>query len=202
MEVTFELNGTNRTFECAPYETLLTLLRREGMVSVRFGSTSGETGASAVLIDGRLASSEVVLAAQASGHSVTTVESLNVDAALPPLQAAFAATGAMQSGYSVGAMVLGALALLESNPDPDEDAIRDMLSGILDRETAYVKPVIAIQQAAAVLRGEEAEPFRPLIVAPMTDGVHATDHDPDDPPPEGSPAVPRLVPSRLSLIHI
>ena len=93
-------------------------------------------------------------------------------------------------------MVLGALALLESNPDPDEDAIRDMLSGILDRETAYVKPVIAIQQAAAVLRGEEAEPFRPLIVAPMTDGVHATDHDPDDPPPEGSPAVPRLVPSR------
>ena len=196
MEVTFELNGTNRTFACAPYETLLTLLRREGMVSVRFGSTSGETGASAVLIDGRLASAEVVLAAQASGHSVTTVESLNVDADLHPIQAAFAATGAMQSGYSVGAMVLGALALLESNPDPDEDAIRDMLSGILDRETAYVKPVIAIQQAAAVLRGEEAEPFRPLIVAPMTDGVHATDHDPDDPPPEGSPAVPRLVPSR------
>ncbi len=196
MEVTFELNGTNRTVDCAPWETLLTLLRREGMVSVRFGSTSGETGASAVLFDGRLVSSEVVLAAQASGHSVTTVESLNVDADLHPIQAAFAVTGAMQSGYSVGAMVLGALALLESDPDPDENAIRDMLSGILDRETAYVKPVAAIQQAAAVMRGEEAEPFRPLIVAPMTDGVHATDHDPDDRPPEGSPAVPRLVPSR------
>jgi len=196
MEVTLELNGTRRTMECAPHETLLTVLRREGMVSVRFGSASGETGASAVLLDGRLASSEVVLAAQADGHSVTTVESLNVDSDLHPVQAAFAATGAMQSGYSVGAMVLGTLALLERDPDPDEEAIRDMLSGILDRETAYVKPVAAVQQAAAVLRGEEAEPFRPLLVTPMTDGVHATDHDPSDPPPPGSPAIPRVVPSR------
>ena len=167
MEVTFELNGTNRTVDCAPYETLLALLRREGMVSVRFGSTSGETGASAVLIDGRLASSEVVLAVQAGGHSVTTVESLNTDGDLHPIQAAFAATGAMQSGYSVGAMVLGTLALLEHDPNPDENAIRDMLSGILDRETAYVKPVAAIQQAAAVLRGEEVEPFRPLMITPI-----------------------------------
>ncbi len=196
MEITLELNGAPRTVECAPHETLLTVLRREGMVSVRFGSTSGETGASAVLLDGRLASSEVVLAAQADGHSVTTVESLNVDSDLHPVQAAFAATGAMQSGYSVGAMVLGTLALLERDPDPDEEAIRDMLSGILDRETAYVKPVAAIQQAAAVLRGEEAEPFRPLLVTPMTDGVHAVDHDPADPPPTGSPAIPRVVPSR------
>ena len=152
MEVSFELNGKDCTVECDPHETLLTVLRRQGMVSVRFGSTSGETGASAVLIDGQLASSEVVLAAQAGGHSVTTVESLNVEADLHPIQAAFAATGAMQSGYSVGAMVLGTLALLNRDSDPSEDAIRDMLSGILDRETAYVKPVAAIQQAAAVLR--------------------------------------------------
>ena len=164
MDVTLELNGASRTFNCAPHETLLALLRREGMVSVRFGSTSGETGASAVLIDGRLASSEVVLAAQADGHSITTVESLNTDSDLHPIQAAFAATGAMQSGYSASAMVLGTLALLDRDPNPDEDEIRDMLSGILDRETAYVKPVAAVQQAAAVLRGEQAEPFRPLMV--------------------------------------
>ena len=196
MEVTFELNGTNRTVDCAPYETLLALLRREGMVSVRFGSTSGETGASAVLIAGRLASSEVVLAVQAGGPSVTTVESLNTDGDLHPIQAAFAATGAMQSGYSVGAMVLGTLALLEHDPNPDENAIRDMLSGILDRETAYVKPVAAIQQAAAVLRGEEVEPFRPLMITPMTDGVNPIVLDPDDGPPIGSPAIPRVVPSK------
>lgn len=196
MEVTFELNGISRTIECAPHETLLTVLRREGMVSVRFGSNSGETGAAAVLIDGLLASSEVFLAAQAGGHSITTVESLNTEEALHPVQAAFAATGAMQSGYSVGAMVLGTLALLESDPEPSETSIRDMLSGILDRETAYVKPVAAIQQAAAVMRGEDAEPFRPLIVAPLTDGPNPVDPDPNDQPPDGSPAIPRVVPSR------
>ena len=196
MEITLELNGTSRTLRCQPHETLLTVLRREGMVSVRFGSTSGETGASAVLLDGLLASTEVVLAAQANGRSVTTVESLNVDDGLHPIQAAFAATGAMQSGYSTPAMILGALALLAENSNPDEEAIRDMLSGILDRETAYVKPVAAVQQAAAVLRGEQAEPFRPLLVAPMTDGVHAVEIDPTDEAPEASPAVPRVVPSR------
>ena len=196
MKITLELNETSRTIDCAVHESLLTVLRREGMASVRFGSNSGETGAGAVLLDGKLASSEVVLAAQANGHAVTTVESLNVDERLHPIQAAFAATGAMQSGYSLGAMVLGTLALLRTDPDPSEDTIRDMLSGILDRETAYGKPVAAVQQAAAVLRGEEAEPFRPLMVAPITDGIHPVDHDPDDPPPTGSPAVPRVVPSR------
>ncbi|SVA08358.1 uncharacterized protein METZ01_LOCUS61212, partial [marine metagenome] len=166
------------------------------MVSVRFGSASGETGAAAVLLDGRLASSEVILAAQADGHSVTTVESLNTDSSLHPIQAAFAATGAMQSGYSTPAMVLGTLALLEADPDPDDETIRDMLSGILDRETAYVKPVAAVRQAASVLRGAEAEPFRPLITEAMTDGRNPVDVDPADPAPEAPTAVPRLVPSR------
>ena len=116
MRFTIELNGQKREIDCEVHETLLTVLRREGMSSVRFGSSSGETGASAVLFDGRLASSEVILAAQADGHSVITLESLNTEASLHPVQAAFAATGAMQSGYSVGAMILGALQLLEENP--------------------------------------------------------------------------------------
>ena len=196
MEITLELNGVSRTLECQVHESLYRVLRREGMVSVRFGSASGETGASAVLLDGRLASSEVILAAQADGHSVTTVESLNTDSSLHPIQAAFAATGAMQSGYSTPAMVLGTLALLEADPDPDDETIRDMLSGILDRETAYVKPVAAVRQAASVLRGAEAEPFRPLITEAMTDGRNPVDVDPADPAPEAPTAVPRLVPSR------
>ena len=195
MKVSLRLNGVARKFECDVHDTLLTLLRREGMVSVRFGSTSGETGAAAVLIDGRLASSDVVLAAQADGHEVTTLESLNTARGLHPVQEAFATTGAMQSGYSVGAMILGTLALLEQDPDPDEDDIRDMLSGILDRETAYVKPVAAIRRAAALLRGEEVEPFAPLVLDPMTDGRNAVEVDPEDPAPDAPPAVPRLIPS-------
>jgi putative selenate reductase molybdopterin-binding subunit len=143
-----------------------------------------------------LASSDVILAAQADGHRVTTVEALNTERDLHPVQAAFAAVGAFQSGYSAGAMILGTQALLERDPDPGEADIRDMLSGILDRETAYVKPVEAVRRAAAVLRGEVAEPFAPIVLTPMTDGVHDVPYDASSEPPEAAPAVPRLIPSQ------
>ena len=136
--ITIELNGEPTTVSAQPHESLFKILRGLGMFSVKYGSATGETGAAAVLLDGSLVSSEVVLAVQADGHSVTTVESLNTESGLHPIQAAFATTGALQSGYSAGAMVLGTMALLERTPDPSEADIRDMLSGILDRETGYV----------------------------------------------------------------
>ena len=195
IDVTFELNGAPATVAVEPHHTLREALRRLGMFSVHYGSDSGETGAAAVLYDGRLASSDVILAASADGHSVTTVESLNVSPDLHPVQTAFVAVGAFQSGYSAGAMILGTLALLEENPDPSEDEIRDMLSGILDRETAYVKPVEAVKRAAAVLRGEDTEPFAPLVLEPLTDGYRPAPAAGGE-VPEASHAVPRLVPSR------
>ncbi len=195
MTVEFTLNDEPLAVECEPHETLLGVLRRLGMISVRYGSDTGETGASAVLVDGRLVNTDCMLAAQAGGHDVVTVEHLN-RAELHPIQAAFMATGAMQSGYSTPATILGTWALLQEDPDPSEEAIRDMLSGILDRETAYVKPVEAVRPAAAVMRGEGTDPFGPLVVPPMTDGRDPVEVDPDDPPPAASPAVPRLVPSR------
>ncbi|MYF43506.1 MAG: xanthine dehydrogenase, partial [Acidimicrobiaceae bacterium] len=170
IDVTFELNGSPVTVAVEPHHTLREALRNLGMFSVHYGSDSGETGAAAILYDGRLASSDVILAASADGHRVTTVESLNISPDLHPVQTAFVAVGAFQSGYSAGAMILGTMALLEEDPDPSEDEIRDMLSGILDRETAYVKPVEAVKRAAAVLRGEETEPFAPLVLEPLTDG--------------------------------
>ena len=196
MEIALELNGAPITVEAEPHESLRAVLRGLGMFSVHYGSDSGETGAAAVLFDGKLASADVITAAQADGHAVTTVESLNVSPELDPIQAAFAAVGAFQSGYSAGAMILGAKALLEADPDPAEADIRDMLSGILDRETAYAKPVEAVKRAAAVLRGDQPEPFGPLVLAPMTDGARPVAVDPDDPPPDAPISVPRLVPSR------
>ncbi|MGI9622882.1 MAG: molybdopterin-dependent oxidoreductase [Acidimicrobiales bacterium] len=195
MNLTLLINGESADIECEPFDTLLAVLRRQGLVSVRYGSDTGETGASAVLVDGRLVNTDCMLAAQAEGHEVMTVEALN-EPELHPIQAAFVATGAMQSGYSAPAMILGTLALLETNPDPSEAEIRDMLSGILDRETAYVKPVEAINRAAAVLRGEDTGAFGPLVIAPMTDGRNAATVSPDDVAPAASPAVPRLIPSR------
>ncbi len=196
MKVEFTLNGEHRAIECEPHANLRVILRRLGMMSVRFGSDTGETGAAAVLVDGKLISADVLLAAQVGGHSVVTVESLNESADLHPIQWAFAATGALQSGYSTPAMILGTLALIEGNPDPDEAAVRDMLAGILDRETAFVKPVEAVLRAAALMRGEQPSPFGPLILPPMTDGHTPVKVDPNEPPPNAAPAIPRLIPSR------
>ncbi len=188
IEVSITLNGAGRSIGCAPGETLLSVLRREGCFSVRYGSGTGETGAAAVLLDGRLVSADVMLAAQADGHEVTTAESLDAaDGELHPIQKAFVEAGALQSGYSAGAMVLAAKALLERDPDPSEAEIRDALSGILDRETGYVKVVAAVRRAAAALRGEDPPPLEPLIVERLAgrDGARV--------PPGVAPAVPRLV---------
>ncbi len=154
MNIHLTINGMPKTFTCAPGDTLLRVLRREGYFSVRFGSHSGETGASAVLLDGQLVNSDVMLAAQADGHTIETVEGMAQGISLHPIQQAFIRTGAIQSGYSTPAMILAAKALLARNPNPSVTEIRDALSGILDRETGYVKPVQAILEAAAMMRGE------------------------------------------------
>jgi putative selenate reductase molybdopterin-binding subunit len=194
MEINLNLNGEATTLVVKSSDTLLAALRGQGLVSVRYGSDTGETGAGAILLDGRLTNSDCLLAAQADGHDVMTLEALN-EAEMHPIQAAFVATGALQSGYSAPAMILGTFALLADNPDPSEAEIRDMLSGILDRETAYVKPVEAILRAAVLMRGDTPEPFVPLMVAPMTDGTNAVEVDPDDEPLDVAAAMPRVVPS-------
>lgn len=171
MKIELKVNGDDLTFVCEPHETLLAVLRREGFYSVRFGSDTGETGAAAVLVDGVLKSTDVMLAAQADGHEIETVEGLAPRGSLHPIQEAFVETGAIQSGYSTPAMILGAKALLASNPDPSEEEIRDTLSGILDRETGYVRPVQAVQRAAAMLRGEPVEEVGPAMIKPLTYGV-------------------------------
>lgn len=167
MEINVTINGVKKSFTCTPGDTLLRVLRQEGYYSVRFGSHTGETGASAVLLDGRLVNTDVMLAAQADGHTIETVEGLSNGLNLHPIQQAFIRTGAIQSGYSTPAMVLAAKALLEKNPNPTEVEVRDALSGILDRETGYVKPVQAVLEAAAVLRGEEPTTVEPNVVTPI-----------------------------------
>jgi putative selenate reductase molybdopterin-binding subunit len=167
MDIHVTINGVEKTFACQPGDTLMQVLRREGYYSVRFGSHTGETGAAAILLDGRLVSSEVLLAAQADGHTIETVEGLAHGTRLHPIQEAFIRTGAIQSGYSTPAMILAAKALLEKNPNPTEAEVRDALSGILDRETGYVKPVQAVLEAAAILRGEEPTKVEPNVLTPI-----------------------------------
>ena len=167
MNLTITLNGSERELTIQPGDTLLKVLRREGLFSVRFGSHTGEAGAAAVLVDGELVSADILLAAQVDGKTVETVESLSQGTNLHPIQEAFIRTGAIQSGYSTPAMILAAKALLERNPNPSETEVRDAFSGILDRETGYVKPVQAVLEAAAVLRGEPPTTVEPLVLTPV-----------------------------------
>lgn len=166
MPVTLHINGRDEDLYALNTDNLRDALRKAGYVSVRFGSHSGETGAAAILLDGRLLSADTLLVGQAVGHRLETVESLSTRVGqLHPLQQAFIETGAIQSGYSTPAMILAAKSLLDRNPDPTEVEVRDALSGVLCRETGYLKPVQAVLRAAAYLRGEEPPPFPgPVIV--------------------------------------
>ena len=167
MQINLTINDIDKTITCQPGDSLMRVLRREGYFSVRYGSETGETGAAAILIDGILVNADILLAAQADGHSIETVEGLAEGTKLHPIQEVFIRTGAIQSGYSTPATILAAKALLEKNPDPSEAEVRDALSGILDRESGYVKPVQAVLEAAAVLRGEEPTPIEPNVMTPV-----------------------------------
>jgi putative selenate reductase molybdopterin-binding subunit len=160
MEISLKINGRSETISALPTDNLRDALRAAGYFSVRYGSDDGATGASAILIDGQLVNSDTLLVGQAVGHTLETIEGLTERVGeLHPIQKAFIETGAIQSGYATPAMILATKALLDQNPNPDEIDVREAFSGILCRETGYVKPIQAALRAARYLRGEEVEPF-------------------------------------------
>ncbi len=157
MDVELRINGIIESLDVAANESLLSALRKEGYFSVKHGCETGDCGACAVLVDGVPRPACVTFAAQVGGCTLTTVESLSSASVLHPLQAAFAETGAVGCGFCSPGMILSAYALLKRNPSPAEEAVRDALSGHLCRCTGYARPVQAVLQAAAVMRGQHAE---------------------------------------------
>ncbi|MCS7011688.1 MAG: molybdopterin-dependent oxidoreductase, partial [Anaerolineales bacterium] len=162
MHVTLHINGKDYSLNCPPHTTLLTAIRQLGFHSVKFGDEHGYSGADTVLLDGRPVNAVVMLAAQAEGHRIVTLEALGEHpeqgwkqtGGLHPLQQAFIECGAIQCGYCTPAQILAAKALLDRNPSPTEAEVREAISGVLCRCTGYVKPVQAILRAAAIMRGE------------------------------------------------
>jgi len=153
--VTITLNGTRRTFEAEPQETLLHLLRdKAGLTGVKCGCELGECGACTVIYNGRAVNSCCVLAEQADGSDVVTIEGIGTAEHPHPLQQAFIDAGAIQCGFCTPGMILSAKALLDRNPHPDEDTIRAALSGNLCRCTGYSKIVEAIQLAVRRMEQE------------------------------------------------
>ncbi len=154
MELELRVNGVVEDLNTTPNESLLTLLRRNGYTSVKQGCETGECGACTVLVDDVPRTSCVMLAAQAGGCTLTTVEGLHTTNTLQPIQQAFIALGALQCGFCIPGMILSASALLKRTLEPTEDDVRDALSGNLCRCMGYEKPVQAVLRAASILRGE------------------------------------------------
>jgi len=144
------VNGRMYEVEVEPHRNLLSVIRNEvGLTGAKEGCDDSECGACMVLLDGRPANSCSVLAMQAAGRKVETVEGLATDGRLHPLQEAFLAEGGVQCGFCTPGMLMSAKALLDSNPKPTEAEVRRYLSGNLCRCTGYSGIVRAVLKAAA-----------------------------------------------------
>ena len=144
------VNGTPCDVEVPPYRLLLDCLRYDlGLTGTKEGCSVGVCGACAVLLDGKLISSCLTLALMADGCEVTTVEGLAGEEALHPVQQAFIECGGFQCGICTPGQVVAAKALLDENPHPTEEEIRDWMLGNLCRCTGYYKIIESIKAAAA-----------------------------------------------------
>jgi aerobic carbon-monoxide dehydrogenase small subunit len=150
VKISLVVNGEQRDADVWAGESLLFALREHlALPGSKNACEQGECGSCSVLLDGELICACLVLAAQADGHEVATVEGLADDGRLHPVQEAFAETGAVQCGFCTPGLVVATAALLEANPDPSEDEIREALSGNLCRCTGYAKIFDAVKLAAS-----------------------------------------------------
>jgi carbon-monoxide dehydrogenase small subunit len=149
MKLELTVNGERYEADVWEGESLLYALREGlGLYGSKNACEQGECGSCSVLLDGTLVCSCLVLAVQADGHDVTTVEGLADGEQLHPVQEAFVETGAVQCGFCTPGLVVAAADLLERTPDPTDDEIREALSGNLCRCTGYEKIFDAVRLAA------------------------------------------------------
>jgi aerobic carbon-monoxide dehydrogenase small subunit len=149
MKIVLRVNGERRETEIWPGESLLYALReRLGLPGSKNACEQGECGSCSVLLDGSLVCACLVLAAQADGHKVVTVEGVAENGELHRVQEAFAGTGAVQCGFCTPGLIAATVDLLARTPDPSDDEIREALSGNLCRCTGYAKIFDAVRLAA------------------------------------------------------
>lgn len=148
-----QVNGEESEVLFHPYKTLLEVLREElNLTGTKHGCELGECGACAVLVDGAPLLSCLELALECEGRAIETVEGLQKGAALHPLQAAFADLGGAQCGYCTPGILMTAKALLEKEPNPSRERIREAVSGNLCRCTGYLQIYESIEEAAKRMR--------------------------------------------------
>ncbi len=156
-QITLVVNGELTEVAFAPHKTLLEVLREDlGLTGTKHGCELGECGTCTVLVDDTPVLSCLVLGLACAGKRVETVEGMADGPDLHPLQQTFADLGAAQCGYCTPGFLLAAQALIEENPKPTRDEIKQALAGNLCRCTGYLKIYEAVELAAARMRGEDA----------------------------------------------
>ena len=154
-DVTMTVNGQARSASVPPETTLLQLLReRFNLTGAKLGCDVGDCGACTVIVDGEAVNACLMLAGQADGRAIVTVEGLASRDCLHPIQQCFENNGALQCGFCGPGVLMSAKALLDENPDPTRQDIRDALSGNLCRCTGYTKMIEAVEDAARILRDQ------------------------------------------------
>ena len=149
MQISLDLNGTPVTAEAEPRTLLVHFLRDNlGLTGTHWGCDTSNCGACVVLLDGEPVKSCTVLAAMADGHEVRTVEGMERDGQLDPVQQGFVEAHGLQCGFCTPGMMLTARALLDANPNPTDEEIREAISGQICRCTGYLNIVKAVQWAA------------------------------------------------------
>ena len=155
------VNGEKRTATVPPETTLLELLRNSfGLTGAKLGCDAGDCGACTVVVEGKAVNACLMLAFQADGRDVLTIEGLASKDRLHPIQEAFENRASLQCGFCGPGAILSAKALLDDIPHPTAHQIRDALAGNLCRCTGYTKMIEAVQEAARRLRGDPADEAR------------------------------------------
>ena len=154
----FHVNGEDYELAVSSSRTLLEVLKDElRLTGAKTGCNEGDCGACTVLMDGKCVASCTTLAVQAQGHDILTIEGLATSEGLHPVQQAFIDNFVIQCGYCTPGMILATVALLNENPDPTEEEIRDYLRGNICRCTGYKQIVEAVQDAKERMKGQEAK---------------------------------------------
>jgi carbon-monoxide dehydrogenase small subunit len=159
MLISLTVNGTAHTAECEDRTLLVELLREQlGMTGTHVGCDTSQCGCCTVHLDGEAVKSCTMLAAQAQGANITTIEGLAQGDTLHPVQAAFSACHGLQCGFCTPGMIMASADLLRRHPDPTDEQIREGLAGNLCRCTGYVNIVAAVKSAAQIMKRAPGTP--------------------------------------------
>ncbi len=161
-EITLTINGQPQQWTVGHRDMLIHVLRDHGYLSVKQGCDTGDCGICTVLVDGDPVRSCMTRAIEVDGKRVFTTEGLAQDGELHPIQEAFIETGGVQCGFCTPGKLMTAKALLDKNPNPTTEEVREAMSGVLCRCTGYVRTNDAVLRAAKKLRGEKVEPLTPI----------------------------------------